>query len=74
MIYPNVVSKDRVLYVIDILSAIDAEAGGLRRNTELFLIFVGAIPVFLLYAMYMITAHLPNLLLTFFNTCCNMCL
>ena len=27
-IYPNVVSKDRVLYIIDILSAIDAEAGG----------------------------------------------
>lgn len=27
-IYPNVVSKDRTLYVIDILSAIDAEAGG----------------------------------------------
>ncbi|MFC2764875.1 MAG: FtsW/RodA/SpoVE family cell cycle protein, partial [Lancefieldella parvula] len=33
------------------------KAGGLRRNTELFLLFVGAIPVFLLYAMYMITAR-----------------
>ena len=33
------------------------KTGGLRRNTELFLLFVGAIPVFLLYAMYMITAR-----------------
>ncbi|MBF0911982.1 MAG: FtsW/RodA/SpoVE family cell cycle protein [Atopobiaceae bacterium] len=31
--------------------------GGLRRNTELFLLIAGAIPVFLLYAMYMVTAH-----------------
>ena len=33
------------------------KTGGLRRNTELFLLFVGAIPVFLLYAMYMVTAR-----------------
>ncbi len=34
----------------------DMEIGGSRRNTELFLLCLGAIPVILLYAMYMVNS------------------
>ena len=42
-----------------IMASAQARAGGNRRTTELALLFAAAIPVILIYAMYLINSGTP---------------